>query len=89
MPTVSEGNLHVRTVDIGCTKALLSQCRAKPSHEFRNQYQLLELLGRGPFSTVRRCVNVTSGTSYAVKIVQVGQLKRNPIHSELLQGKSI
>uniref|UniRef100_A0A8C9W6R2 calcium/calmodulin-dependent protein kinase n=1 Tax=Scleropages formosus TaxID=113540 RepID=A0A8C9W6R2_SCLFO len=41
---------------------------------FTDEYQLLEELGKGAFSVVRRCVKISSGQEYAAKIINTKKL---------------
>ncbi|XP_061826769.1 peripheral plasma membrane protein CASK isoform X9 [Nerophis lumbriciformis] len=45
---------------------------------FEDVYELCEVIGKGPFSVVRRCINRESGQQFAVKIVDVAQFTSSP-----------
>ncbi|ESN94012.1 hypothetical protein HELRODRAFT_87901 [Helobdella robusta] len=45
---------------------------------FENIYDMAEVLGRGPFSSIRRCINKQTGNNFAVKITDVSKLKTSP-----------
>ncbi|XP_058471556.1 peripheral plasma membrane protein CASK isoform X5 [Solea solea] len=45
---------------------------------FEDVYELCEVIGKGPFSVVRRCINRDSGQQFAVKIVDVAQFTSSP-----------
>ncbi|KAF7254946.1 hypothetical protein EG68_08753 [Paragonimus skrjabini miyazakii] len=45
---------------------------------FDDVYELHEIIGKGPFSVVRRCVHREAGTQYAVKIVDVVKFTSSP-----------
>ncbi|XP_052830557.1 peripheral plasma membrane protein CASK isoform X3 [Octopus bimaculoides] len=45
---------------------------------FSSIYDLQEVIGRGPFSVVRRCVHRESGQQFAVKIVDVAKFTSSP-----------
>ncbi|CAM4760126.1 unnamed protein product [Rotaria magnacalcarata] len=45
---------------------------------FSDLYNLYEIIGKGPFSVVRRCTNKTSDKQYAVKIIDVEQFTTTP-----------
>uniref|UniRef100_A0A4W5K1N2 Protein kinase domain-containing protein n=1 Tax=Hucho hucho TaxID=62062 RepID=A0A4W5K1N2_9TELE len=45
---------------------------------FEDVYELCEVIGKGPFSVVRRCINRDAGQQFAVKIVDVAQFTSSP-----------
>ncbi|XP_066542153.1 peripheral plasma membrane protein CASK isoform X2 [Hoplias malabaricus] len=45
---------------------------------FEDVYELCEVIGKGPFSVVRRCINRESGQQFAVKIVDVAKFTSSP-----------
>ncbi|XP_055925445.1 peripheral plasma membrane protein CASK-like isoform X4 [Argiope bruennichi] len=45
---------------------------------FDDVYELREIIGKGPFSMVRRCVHRTTGQQFAVKIVDVAKFTSCP-----------
>ncbi|CAF1045338.1 unnamed protein product [Rotaria sp. Silwood1] len=45
---------------------------------FSDLYNLYEIIGKGPFSVVRRCTNKTNDKQYAVKIIDVEQFTSTP-----------
>ncbi|XP_061678675.1 peripheral plasma membrane protein CASK isoform X3 [Syngnathoides biaculeatus] len=45
---------------------------------FEDVYELCEVIGKGPFSVVRRCVNRETAQQFAVKIVDVAQFTSSP-----------
>ncbi|XP_078694157.1 peripheral plasma membrane protein CASK-like isoform X44 [Branchiostoma floridae x Branchiostoma belcheri] len=45
---------------------------------FEDVYELCEIIGRGPFSVVRRCIHRESGQQFAVKIVDVAKFTSSP-----------
>ncbi|XP_030641650.1 peripheral plasma membrane protein CASK isoform X5 [Chanos chanos] len=45
---------------------------------FEDVYELCEVIGKGPFSLVRRCINRESGQQFAVKIVDVAKFTSSP-----------
>lgn len=56
---------------------------------FDNIYELLEVIGKGPFSVVRRCVHRESGQQFAVKIVDVAKFTSSPgLNSEDLKREA-
>ncbi|CAF1277920.1 unnamed protein product [Adineta steineri] len=48
------------------------------STSFADLYNLYEIIGKGPFSVVRRCTNKTGDKQYAVKIIDVEQFTATP-----------
>ncbi|KAJ8253042.1 hypothetical protein GJAV_G00208490 [Gymnothorax javanicus] len=45
---------------------------------FEDVYELCEVIGKGPFSVVRRCINRETGQQFAVKIVDVASFTSSP-----------
>ncbi|KAA0715634.1 Peripheral plasma membrane protein CASK [Triplophysa tibetana] len=45
---------------------------------FEDVYELCEVIGKGPFSVVRRCMNRDTGQQFAVKIVDVAKFTSSP-----------
>ncbi|CAF1290443.1 unnamed protein product [Adineta steineri] len=45
---------------------------------FSDLYNLFEIIGKGPFSVVRRCTNKSGDKQYAVKIIDVEQFTATP-----------
>ncbi|XP_075210519.1 peripheral plasma membrane protein CASK-like [Lycorma delicatula] len=45
---------------------------------FDDVYELGEIIGKGPFSLVRRCIHRQTGQQFAVKIVDVGKFTSSP-----------
>ncbi|CAH8500593.1 unnamed protein product [Schistosoma curassoni] len=45
---------------------------------FDDVYELHEIIGKGPFSVIRRCTRRDTGTEYAVKIVDVVKFTSSP-----------
>ncbi|XP_076857485.1 peripheral plasma membrane protein CASK isoform X3 [Brachyhypopomus gauderio] len=45
---------------------------------FEDVYELCEVIGKGPFSVVRRCINRENGQQFAVKIVDVAKFTSSP-----------
>ncbi|XP_030371370.1 peripheral plasma membrane protein CASK isoform X2 [Scaptodrosophila lebanonensis] len=45
---------------------------------FDDVYELCEVIGKGPFSIVRRCIHRESGQQFAVKIVDVAKFTASP-----------
>ncbi|XP_039301642.1 peripheral plasma membrane protein CASK isoform X7 [Nilaparvata lugens] len=45
---------------------------------FDDVYELCEIIGKGPFSLVRRCIHRQTGQQFAVKIVDVGKFTSSP-----------
>ncbi|XP_055908335.1 peripheral plasma membrane protein CASK isoform X2 [Eupeodes corollae] len=45
---------------------------------FDDVYELCEIIGKGPFSIVRRCIHRESGQQFAVKIVDVAKFTASP-----------
>ncbi|XP_035030630.1 peripheral plasma membrane protein CASK isoform X15 [Hippoglossus stenolepis] len=45
---------------------------------FEDVYELCEVIGKGPFSVVRRCINRETGQQFAVKIVDVAEFTSSP-----------
>ncbi|KAM9449235.1 peripheral plasma membrane protein CASK-like isoform 15-T15 [Salvelinus alpinus] len=45
---------------------------------FEDVYELCEVIGKGPFSVVRRCISRDAGQQFAVKIVDVAQFTSSP-----------
>ncbi|XP_073668136.1 peripheral plasma membrane protein CASK isoform X2 [Paramisgurnus dabryanus] len=45
---------------------------------FEDVYELCEVIGKGPFSLVRRCINRETGQQFAVKIVDVAKFTSSP-----------
>ncbi|XP_056287153.1 peripheral plasma membrane protein CASK-like isoform X7 [Pseudoliparis swirei] len=45
---------------------------------FEDVYDLCEVIGKGPFSVVRRCINRDTGQQFAVKIVDVASFTSSP-----------
>ncbi|XP_018650658.1 MAGUK homolog [Schistosoma mansoni] len=45
---------------------------------FDDVYELHEIIGKGPFSVIRRCTRKDTGTEYAVKIVDVVKFTSSP-----------
>uniref|UniRef100_A0A8C7CHA4 Calcium/calmodulin dependent serine protein kinase n=1 Tax=Oncorhynchus kisutch TaxID=8019 RepID=A0A8C7CHA4_ONCKI len=57
---------------------------------FEDVYELCEVIGKGPFSVVRRCINRDAGQQFAVKIVDVAQFTSSPgLSTEVLSICSI
>lgn len=48
------------------------------STSFSDLYNLCEIIGKGPFSIVRRCTNKTNDKQYAVKIIDIEQFTSTP-----------
>lgn len=45
---------------------------------FDDVYELCEVIGKGPFSIVRRCIHRESNQQFAVKIVDVAKFTASP-----------
>ncbi|XP_031442988.1 peripheral plasma membrane protein CASK isoform X18 [Clupea harengus] len=45
---------------------------------FEDVYELCEVIGKGPFSVVRRCINRETGQQFATKIVDVAKFTSSP-----------
>ncbi|CAL8390112.1 unnamed protein product [Boreogadus saida] len=45
---------------------------------FEDVYELCEVIGKGPFSVVRRCINRDTGQQFATKIVDVASFTSSP-----------
>ncbi|XP_047491772.1 peripheral plasma membrane protein CASK-like [Penaeus chinensis] len=45
---------------------------------FDDVYEVCEIIGKGPFSLVRRCVHRDTGQQFAVKIVDVAKFTSAP-----------
>ncbi|XP_058791151.1 peripheral plasma membrane protein CASK isoform X3 [Phymastichus coffea] len=45
---------------------------------FDDVYELCEIIGRGPFSVVRKCIHRQTGQTFAVKIVDVAKFTSSP-----------
>lgn len=45
---------------------------------FDDVYELCEIIGKGPFSVVRRCVHRQTGQQFAVKVVDVARFTSSP-----------
>ncbi|XP_070173892.1 peripheral plasma membrane protein CASK-like [Littorina saxatilis] len=45
---------------------------------FENVYELCEVIGKGPFSLVRRCLHRETQQQFAVKIVDVSKFTSSP-----------
>nr|XP_014584300.2 peripheral plasma membrane protein CASK isoform X7 [Equus caballus] len=45
---------------------------------FEDVYELCKVIGKGPFSVVRRCINRETGQQFAVKIVDVAKFTSSP-----------
>ncbi|CAH1781976.1 unnamed protein product [Owenia fusiformis] len=45
---------------------------------FDAEYELCEVIGKGPFSVVRRCIHKKTGQQFAVKIVDVAKFTSSP-----------
>ena len=46
------------------------------SHDFSDNYDLKEKLGKGAFGTVKRCVRKSTGEEFAAKIITTVRLSR-------------
>ncbi|CAF0854581.1 unnamed protein product, partial [Adineta ricciae] len=51
---------------------------ATTTTSFTDLYNLYEIIGKGPFSVVRRCTNKSGDKQYAVKIIDVEQFTATP-----------
>ena len=58
--------------------------RTRDTNGFRQQYRILQQLGKGHFATVYLCVQRSTGTQYAVKVFE-----RRPGDSQKSQAESL
>ncbi|PYH97002.1 serine/threonine-protein kinase Chk2 [Aspergillus ellipticus CBS 707.79] len=58
--------------------------RTRDTNRFRQQYRILQQLGKGHFATVYLCVERTTGTQYAVKVFE-----KRPSDSQLSQSDTL
>uniref|UniRef100_A0A8P0TC19 non-specific serine/threonine protein kinase n=1 Tax=Canis lupus familiaris TaxID=9615 RepID=A0A8P0TC19_CANLF len=56
---------------------------------FEDVYELCEVIGKGPFSVVRRCINRETGQQFAVKIVDVAKFTSSPGLSTEMDGADL
>ncbi|KAH8432559.1 serine/threonine protein kinase [Aspergillus melleus] len=62
--------------------------RTRDTHGFRQQYRILQQLGKGHFATVYLCVERATGTRYAVKLFEKRpgdsqKSQADPLHQEI------
>lgn len=58
--------------------------RTRETHGFRQQYRILQQLGKGHFATVYLCAERSTGTKYAVKVFE-----RRASDSQKTQGEAL
>ncbi len=58
------------------TQSKLEIVQDQDGRKIVNQYVLFEIVGRGSFGKVRRCVSIHSGATYACKIMNKKRLKK-------------
>jgi len=58
------------------TQSKLEIVQDQDGRKIVNQYVLFEIVGRGSFGKVRRCVSIHSGSTYACKIMNKKRLKK-------------
>jgi serine/threonine-protein kinase Chk2 len=59
--------------------------RTRDTNGFRQQYRILQQLGKGHFATVYLCVERATGTKYAVKVFERRQTESQKSQTETLQ----
>ncbi|KAH8698260.1 putative cell-cycle checkpoint protein kinase [Talaromyces proteolyticus] len=59
--------------------------RTRDTNGFRQQYRILQQLGKGHFATVYLCVERATGTKYAVKVFERRQSESQKSQSDTLQ----
>lgn len=59
--------------------------RTRDTNGFRQQYRILQQLGKGHFATVYLCVERATGTKYAVKVFERRQSESQKSQTETLQ----
>ncbi|CAF0758645.1 unnamed protein product [Rotaria sordida] len=60
------------------TTTTIADNNEQVSTSFTDLYNLHEIIGKGPFSVVRRCTNKNDNKQYAVKIIDVEQFTSTP-----------
>ena len=60
-----------------------------PKSEFYNAYEPREVLGRGLASTVRKCIEKSTGRLFAVKIVDVSTERQNEADANRLKEETL
>ena len=61
------------------TQSKLEVVQDEAGRKIVNQYALFEIVGRGAFGKVRRCVSINSGNTYAAKVMRKSALKRRRV----------
>jgi serine/threonine protein kinase len=61
------------------TQSKLEIVQDQDGRKIVNQYVLFEIVGRGSFGKVRRCVSINSGATYACKIMNKRRLKKRRV----------
>jgi serine/threonine-protein kinase Chk2 len=85
------GRNHNRELEDGDEISILSEARfvfryppTRETHGFRQQYRILQQLGKGHFATVYLCAERSTGAKYAVKVFE-----RRASDSQKTQGEAL